>query len=550
MGATTSLGLAGAPEHETPGAPVGRSPTTHTARRSARRLARRSRCTCTYRSASGSVRTATSWSTRAVRRGARQPRRGFVAALHVELDLRADALDADFGSRVCAAAARQRLPGGRHAVAAAGGGGGRAARARGAAVRHRGRRRDHARGEPRPGRAGRPRRLPRGGRTRVSLGAQSLDAAELRDSVAAIAPTTWSRRSRPRAAGFEDRRSTCSTTCRASRWRRWHATLERAIDLATDHLSTYALTLDDPDADGLTGPTGDHLPVRPGARPLAPRRRREQDEDRAADMDRGSTSASGRPASRGTRSPTGRGRATRAGTTWPTGDAWPPSASVRARTPSTVDGAGVERGPARWLSGRAHPRRHRPGRCSSTAAPARRRRGARRWRDPLETVSLALRTREGLNESIGSLPTGAGLDRLAPTRAHRGGWTSPTSDRPPAGGSLPVPWPSSSWLRRSPPTQRRPAGPSRSPGPPAVISRRGRSIRARLNLAQPLDRFEIEGVAEDPRDLRDSDLGIGADAAGDGCRRTAPRQSARAAVAADHAHDAVPHRDHFEGRLG
>ena len=49
-----------------------------------------------------------------------------------------------------------------------------------------------------------------------------------------------------------------------------------------DHLSLYALTLDDPDAEGLTGPDGDHLPTRRGARRWRDRALDEQDEDRAA----------------------------------------------------------------------------------------------------------------------------------------------------------------------------------------------------------------------------------------------------------------------------
>jgi oxygen-independent coproporphyrinogen-3 oxidase len=61
----------------------------------------------------------------------------------------------------------------------------------------------------------------------------------------------------------------------------WMTTLDAAIALEPDHLSLYALTLDDPDAEGLTGPaatTSDH-----GRRPtLARRRPPEQDEDRAA----------------------------------------------------------------------------------------------------------------------------------------------------------------------------------------------------------------------------------------------------------------------------
>ena len=56
---------------------------------------------------------------------------------------------------------------------------------------------------------------------------------------------------------------------------RWAATLEAALALGPDHLSLYALTLDDPDAEGLTGAAGDHLPDdgrRPAlARPGTPR---------------------------------------------------------------------------------------------------------------------------------------------------------------------------------------------------------------------------------------------------------------------------------------
>ena len=62
----------------------------------------------------------------------------------------------------------------------------------------------------------------------------------------------------------------------------WDATLRAALDLAPDHLSLYALTLDDPDAEGLTGPLGDHLPTRAGARRWRERARTEQDEDAAA----------------------------------------------------------------------------------------------------------------------------------------------------------------------------------------------------------------------------------------------------------------------------
>jgi oxygen-independent coproporphyrinogen-3 oxidase len=64
----------------------------------------------------------------------------------------------------------------------------------------------------------------------------------------------------------------------------WMATLESALDLEPDHLSLYALTLDDPEAEGLTGPTGDHLPTTRGARRWRDAARFDQDEDRAAAM--------------------------------------------------------------------------------------------------------------------------------------------------------------------------------------------------------------------------------------------------------------------------
>ena len=62
----------------------------------------------------------------------------------------------------------------------------------------------------------------------------------------------------------------------------WTATLAAALELGPDHLSLYALTLDDPDGEGLTGPGGDHLPTTSGARRWRERARLVQDEDRAA----------------------------------------------------------------------------------------------------------------------------------------------------------------------------------------------------------------------------------------------------------------------------
>ena len=62
----------------------------------------------------------------------------------------------------------------------------------------------------------------------------------------------------------------------------WERTLDAALSLAPDHLSLYALTLDDPGAEGLTGPTGDHLPTTTGARRWRERARTGQDDERAA----------------------------------------------------------------------------------------------------------------------------------------------------------------------------------------------------------------------------------------------------------------------------
>jgi oxygen-independent coproporphyrinogen-3 oxidase len=62
----------------------------------------------------------------------------------------------------------------------------------------------------------------------------------------------------------------------------WARSLDSVLDLGVDHVSAYALTLDDPDAEGLTGPTGDHLPTTTGARRWRAAAARDQDEDRAA----------------------------------------------------------------------------------------------------------------------------------------------------------------------------------------------------------------------------------------------------------------------------
>jgi coproporphyrinogen III oxidase-like Fe-S oxidoreductase len=123
------------------------------------------------------------------------------------------------------------------------------------------------------------------GVNRVSFGAQSLDRAELRrlgrrhspeDVAAAVAEA--------RAAGIGSINLDLLYDVPGQSLEKWGATLRSALDLAPDHLSLYALTLDDPEAEGLTDESGDHLPTPPGARLWRERARLEQDDDRAADQ--------------------------------------------------------------------------------------------------------------------------------------------------------------------------------------------------------------------------------------------------------------------------
>ncbi len=123
------------------------------------------------------------------------------------------------------------------------------------------------------------------GANRLSLGAQSLDAAELHrlgrrhspaDIVSAVA--------KARAAGFSSVSLDLLYDVPGQSLAGWQRTLDASLALGPDHLSLYALTLDDPDAEGLTGPTGDHLPATAGAVKWRARERREQDDDRAADQ--------------------------------------------------------------------------------------------------------------------------------------------------------------------------------------------------------------------------------------------------------------------------
>ena len=121
------------------------------------------------------------------------------------------------------------------------------------------------------------------GVTRLSFGAQSMDPAELR---------RLGRRHRPgdvadavagaREAGIGSVNVDLLYDVPDGGLGTWMDSLDAVLDMAPDHLSLYALTLDDPVAEGLTGPLGDHLPTTAGARRWRERARPRQDEDRAA----------------------------------------------------------------------------------------------------------------------------------------------------------------------------------------------------------------------------------------------------------------------------
>jgi len=124
------------------------------------------------------------------------------------------------------------------------------------------------------------------GVNRISIGAQSLEDGELRrlgrrhraaDVVAAVKAA--------RDAGLGSVSLDLLTDIPGQTLGTWRATLETALASAPDHLSAYTLTLDDPDAEGLTGPGGDHLPVSRGARAWRERAAAEQSDERAAEME-------------------------------------------------------------------------------------------------------------------------------------------------------------------------------------------------------------------------------------------------------------------------
>lgn len=121
------------------------------------------------------------------------------------------------------------------------------------------------------------------GITRLSVGAQSLDPAELsrigrRHGPGDVRATVEAARD----AGLRSISLDLLYDIPGQALVTWRATLAAALALGPDHLSLYALTLDDPDAEGLTGPLGDHLPTSSGARRWRVGARAAQDEDTAA----------------------------------------------------------------------------------------------------------------------------------------------------------------------------------------------------------------------------------------------------------------------------
>lgn len=123
------------------------------------------------------------------------------------------------------------------------------------------------------------------GVTRLSIGAQSFDAGELRRLGRRHGPGDIAAAVRcARAARIDSISLDLLYDVPDQSMDSWARSIDAALELGPDHISAYALTLDDPDAEGLTGPTGDHLPARRGARQWRTAARAGQDEDRAAAM--------------------------------------------------------------------------------------------------------------------------------------------------------------------------------------------------------------------------------------------------------------------------
>jgi putative oxygen-independent coproporphyrinogen III oxidase len=219
----------------------------------------------------------------AATRGPRNRVRAFLGALETELELRAAALDDRWGA-----------PSHRPALRSVYFGGGTPSLVPAAEV---GRLLDLIRdryglaldaevtleANPGPDERGSPAAWRDAGITRLSIGAQSMRDSELRrlgrrHRAVHVADAMGEAREAGMASISVDLLYDIPGQTIGS----WMESLEHALELAPDHLSLYALTLDDPDAEGLTGPLGDHLPTQPGARRWRARARPAQDEDRAA----------------------------------------------------------------------------------------------------------------------------------------------------------------------------------------------------------------------------------------------------------------------------
>ncbi len=219
----------------------------------------------------------------ATARGPRSRVAAFIAALRTELELRADGLDT-------------RFPDGRGALESVYIGGGtptllpgesiagllelvraRFGIAAGAEIT--------IEANPAADERGGARTLADAGVTRISLGAQSFDDVLLRRlGRRHVASDVAGAMDEARAAGIGSVSLDLLYDVPGQTLETWAATLDAALALSPDHVSAYALTLDDPDAEGITGPLGDHLPTRAGARRWRSEAMAEQDDDRAAEQ--------------------------------------------------------------------------------------------------------------------------------------------------------------------------------------------------------------------------------------------------------------------------
>ena len=213
-------------------------------------------------------------------RGPRNRVASFLAALWVELRLRADALDERFGAR--APLTSLYLGGGTPSLLPAG-----AVAELVELVRDRFGLAPDAEltleANPGPDDRGDVGGFARAGVNRISFGVQSLDPGELRRLGRRHAPMDVGEAiAEARAATIASVNLDLLYDIPDGGLETWSATLDAALELRPDHLSLYALTLDDPEAEGLTGPGGDHLPTSAGARRWRTRAGASQDDDLAA----------------------------------------------------------------------------------------------------------------------------------------------------------------------------------------------------------------------------------------------------------------------------